>query len=145
MNWSCSLEVQTWSHDTSCTISLFVLSQTPWNQSVSTPQNSLYLSIRPKAEFLPSSTSTSTSFFKTHRQYALAWLKAKIFRRGRGGAECTVGRKGFAAFTTQDTACDRMIILSWLSCFYDRGNPKLKLNFKLIAQPYFVISCCLFF
>ena len=38
--------------------------------------------------------------------------------------------EGFAAFTTQDMACCRMIVLLQLSCFHDQAKPKLKLKLK---------------
>lgn len=39
----------------------------------------------------------------------------------------------FTAFTTQATACGRMIVLLWLSCFHDRE--KLKSKFKFNSSP----------
>ena len=49
--------------------------------------------------------------------------KVKIFR-------WMLEMEGFATFTTKDTVCGKMIILLWLSCFYDRGKPKSKLKLK---------------
>ena len=119
--WLNKLVVFPWGADT---VAWHILRQTPWNRSVSTLQNSLYLSSRPKAAFLPSSTVFFYMFFQnTHWQHAPAWLKAKIL-------SAQVEMEGFAAFITQDTACGRMIVLLRLSCCHDRGKPKSKSKFN---------------
>ena len=54
----------------------------------------------------------------------------------QAGAEqsAQVEMQGFAAFTTQDTACGRMIVLLWLSCFHDRGKNQNR-NWNSINRP----------
>ena len=117
LNWSCSLEVQTRWRNISCTISWFIPSQTPLNRSVSTQQNSLYLSSRPKDAFLPSS---STRFFSKHA-LEIRVAESEHFQVG-AEQSAQVEMKGFAAFTTQDRACGRMIIYCDYLVFMIEGS-----------------------
>ena len=114
---------------TSCTITLFVPSQTPQNWSVSTPQNSLYLSSRPKAVFLPSSSCLLLHVFSKHAMAIRTGMAESENLQAGVGRSAQVEMEGFAAFTTQDMACCRMIILLWLSCFHD-WKPTLKSKLK---------------
>ena len=127
LDWLNKLVVFPWGVDmiTGHTLhNIFVCSESDSSKrSVSTPQNSLYLSSWPKAAFLPS----STIFFYTGNTHWRGWKQ-----QFSGGVEqsAQVEMEGFAAFTTLDMACGRMIILLRLSCFHDRGKPKSKLKLK---------------
>ena len=129
--------LQTRSRDIPCTISLFVPSQTTRNRSLSTTQNSLYLSSQPKAALLPSSAVLFYTFFpNTHWQYAPAWLKVKIF--GQGGAECTGGDGRVRCIyltrhgVRQNDRFITIILFSWSR----EAKIEIESEIQLIAQPY---------
>ena len=129
--------MQTRWRDVSCTISSFVPSQTPRNQSVSTPQKSLYLSFLPTAAFLPSSTASSTRFFPKH---AHGVAERKNIQAGAGGVECTGGDGRVCCIyhtrgdLQQNDRFITIILFSWLR----EAKIEIKIEIQVIIQPYLV-------